>query len=124
LSSIAQTPADRRGKKRIAVSAKRQITIPIEFYNDLGIDKEVECFVQNNALVIRPVQEIGGEFDEQILAELISQGLSGEELLTQFKKTRRKIRPAVEGLVAEAQQSAQDKGKYFTYPDVFGAEDK
>ena len=43
--------------KRISVSQKRQITIPIEFYNSIGIDKEVECYVQNNAIVIRPVQK-------------------------------------------------------------------
>ena len=65
-------------KKRISVSQKRQITIPIEFFNRIGIEKEVECYVQNNTIVIRPVRESGGEFDEQILADLISQGLSGK----------------------------------------------
>jgi bifunctional DNA-binding transcriptional regulator/antitoxin component of YhaV-PrlF toxin-antitoxin module len=40
-------------KKRISVSQKRQITIPIEFFNSIGIDKEVECYVQNNAIIIR-----------------------------------------------------------------------
>ncbi|MHB1650903.1 MAG: AbrB/MazE/SpoVT family DNA-binding domain-containing protein [Desulfitobacteriaceae bacterium] len=105
-------------KKRISVSQKRQITIPIEFYNDVGIEKEVECYIQNNAIVIRPVRESGGEFDEQILADLISQGLSGEELLTRFKETRKKIRPAVEGLIAEAELAAKRKSKYSTYDDV------
>ena len=57
-------------KKRISVSQKRQITIPIEFYNDVGIEKEVECYIQDNAIVIRPVRESGGEFDEQILPDL------------------------------------------------------
>jgi bifunctional DNA-binding transcriptional regulator/antitoxin component of YhaV-PrlF toxin-antitoxin module len=58
-------------KKRISVSQKRQITIPIEFFNSIGIDKEVDCYVQNNAIVIRSVREGVGEFDEQILADLI-----------------------------------------------------
>ncbi|MBU4293647.1 MAG: AbrB/MazE/SpoVT family DNA-binding domain-containing protein, partial [Actinobacteria bacterium] len=40
-------------KKRISVSQKRQITIPIEFFNSIGIGKEVDCYVQNNAIVIR-----------------------------------------------------------------------
>ena len=71
-------------KKRISVSQKRQITIPIEFYNSVGIDKEVECYVENNAIVIRPVRESSGEFDEQLLADLIAQGLSGQELLGKF----------------------------------------
>lgn len=109
-------------KKRISVSQKRQITIPIEFYNSVGIDKEVECYVQNNAIVIRPVRESGGEFDEQILADLISQGLSGQELLDKFKETRRSIRPAVERLLDEASLAAQGETPSNTYEDVFGQE--
>lgn len=109
-------------KKRISVSQKRQITIPIEFYNSLGIDKEVECYVQNNTIVIRPVQESGGEFDEQILADLISQGLSGQELLNKFMETRRQIRPAVERLLDEARLAAQGEAPSNTYEDVFSQE--
>jgi len=111
-------------KKRISVSQKRQITIPIEFYNVVGIGKEVECYIQDNAIVIRPVRESGGEFDEQILADLISQGLSGEELLTRFKETRKEIRPAIEGLIAEAELAGNGKGNIYTYDDVFNAEEK
>lgn len=111
-------------KKRISVSRKRQITIPIEFYNSLGIEREVECFIQNNALVIRPVREYSGEFDEQILADLISQGLSGKELLEKFKEMRRKVRPAVERLLDEAHLAAAGKTQFFTYNDVFGTEDE
>lgn len=109
-------------KKRISVSQKRQITIPIEFYNSVGIDKEVECYVQNNAIVIRPVRESGGEFDEQILADLISQGLSGQELLDKFKETRRQVRPAVERLLEEARLAAQGHASSDNYEDVFGSE--
>ncbi|MEL7566563.1 MAG: AbrB/MazE/SpoVT family DNA-binding domain-containing protein [Dehalobacterium sp.] len=109
-------------KKRISVSQKRQITIPIEFYNSVGIDKEVECYVQNNAIVIRPVRESGGELDEQILADLISQGLSGQELLDKFKEIRRQIRPALERLLDEARLVAQGKAPGNTYEDIFGQE--
>ncbi|MDD3909585.1 MAG: AbrB/MazE/SpoVT family DNA-binding domain-containing protein [Proteiniphilum sp.] len=109
-------------KKRISVSQKRQITIPIEFYNSVGIDKEVECYVQNHTIVIRPVRESSGEFDEQILADLISQGLSGQELLDKFKETRRQVRPAVERLLEEARLAAQGQGSSDNYEDVFGSE--
>lgn len=51
---------------------------------------------------------------------MISQGLSGEELLTRFKETRKKIRPAVEGLIAEAELAANEKSEHTTYDDVFG----
>ena len=109
-------------KKRISVSQKRQITIPIEFYNSVGIDKEVECYIQNNAIVIRPVRESGGEFDEQILADLITQGLSGQELLAKFKETRRQVRPAVERLLDEARHASQGQASSDSYEDVFGSE--
>ena len=111
MSQTVQSEGNRMFKKRISVSQKRQITIPIEFFNAVGIEKEVECYIQNNAIVIRPVRENGGEFDEQILADLISQGLSGEELLARFKEIRKKIRPAVEGLIAEAERAAKGENK-------------
>lgn len=109
-------------KKRISVSQKRQITIPIEFYNSLGIEKEVECYLQNNAIVIRPVRKSSGEFDEQILADLISQGFSGQDLLVKFKKTRRQIRPTVQRLLEEARLAAKGEASSNTYDDVFGQE--
>jgi len=123
MSQVVQRGGNPMLKKRISVSQKRQITIPIEFYNDVGIEKEVECYIQNNAIVIRPVRESGGEFDEEILADLISQGLSGEELLTKFKETRKKIRPAVEGLITEAEHAAKGESNHSTYDDVFGTEE-
>ncbi len=120
-------PVKRKGegsvlKKRISVSKKRQITIHIEFYNSLGIDREVECYIHNNAIVIRPVRDSSGEFDEEILADLIAQGLSGQELLDKFKEARRQIRPAVERLLDEARLAAKGQASSETYEDVFGPE--
>ncbi|MCL2082547.1 MAG: AbrB/MazE/SpoVT family DNA-binding domain-containing protein [Oscillospiraceae bacterium] len=110
-------------KKRIAVSGKRQITLPVEFFNQVGIDTEVECYVQSGAIVIRPVRESGGEFAEQILADLISQGFDGQNLLEKFKEVSRKIRPAVENLLEEADAIAAGKAPYDTMEGVFGSED-
>ena len=109
-------------RKRISVSQKRQITIPIEFFNSVGIDKEVECYVQNNAIVIKPIHDGGGEFDEEILAGLIAQGLSGQELLTKFKETRKQIRPAVVRMLDDSRKIAEDNASYATLEDVFGEE--
>ncbi len=111
-------------KKRISVSQKRQITLPIEFFSSLEIGSEVECYMQNNAIVIRPVRDESGEFDEQILADLIAQGFSGTELLEKFKEMRRQIRPAVERLIAEAADAATGKKTFGTYEDIFGPEVK
>jgi bifunctional DNA-binding transcriptional regulator/antitoxin component of YhaV-PrlF toxin-antitoxin module len=111
-------------KKRIAVSGKRQITIPIEFFSQLGIEKEVECYVRNGSLIIRPaVPETSGEFAEQILADLIAQGFQGDALFQRFKQTNRAVRPAVEKMLAEADDIASEKTTGATLADVFGSED-
>jgi hypothetical protein len=109
-------------KKRISVSQKRQITLPIEFFNSLNIGQEVDCYVQNNSIVIRPVRDESGEFDELILADLISQGLAGEALLSKFKEIRKQIRPAVESILAEANSAALGTSDFATYDDIFSSE--
>jgi len=70
------------------------------------------------------VRESSGEFDEQILEDLISQGLSRNELLEKFKEMRRQIRPAVERLLDEARHAAAGKAQFSTFEDVFSAENE
>lgn len=111
-------------KKTISITGKRQITIPQKFYESLGFEKEAECVLRDGELVIRPVRNQEGEmFSEQILADLISQGHSGEELLTAFRQAKAQIRPAVEAMLEEAENAAAHPEKYASYEDVFGAED-
>lgn len=89
-------------RKRISISPKRQITIPVEYYQELGMERELECYINNGTLVLRPVtHEYSGEFAEQILADLISQGYQGAELMRRFKAMNRAVRPAVESLLSE-----------------------
>ncbi len=109
-------------KKRISVSQKRQITIPIEFFNSMGIENEVECYIHNDAIIIRPVRESSGDFDEFILQDLIARGYQGEDLLEKFKEARRDIRPAVQKLLGDARLAVEGKAPYTTYSDVFGTE--
>lgn len=111
--------------KKVSISSKRQITIPQKFFTLLGFNTEAECIMRGNELVLRPVKEnISGEFAEQILADLIRQGYSGEELLEKFKQTQRKIRPAVEAMLAEADRVAESKSGGYSLEDVFGTEDE
>ena len=111
--------------KKISISEKRQITIPQKFFTMLGFGTEAECTVRGNELVIRPAKEnVGGEFAEQILADLIAEGFSGDELLARFKKAQREVRPAVEAMLAEAEQAATSKSGYATYADIFESEDE
>jgi hypothetical protein len=112
-------------RKIISISPKRQVTIPQKFFEVLGFGNEAECVLQNNAIIIRPVKEnTGGEFAEQILADLVGQGLSGDELLAKFKETNRKIAPAISRLIDEADSIANGDKEGAAMDDIFGAEEK
>jgi len=65
---------------------------------------------------------VSGEFAEQILADLISQGYSGNELLSKFKEAQRKFCLTVEKMIAEAKKSAAGESESFDYDDIFGLE--
>jgi bifunctional DNA-binding transcriptional regulator/antitoxin component of YhaV-PrlF toxin-antitoxin module len=109
----------RVNRKVLSISSKRQITIPQKFYQTLGFADEAECIMRGDELIIRPVKTVsGGEFAEQILAELIAEGLSGETLLSRFREKQAQIRPAVESMLSDAEKVAEGKCDYATYDDV------
>lgn len=109
-------------KRRIHVSSKRQITIPAKYYVALGSVKEMECIYSNDMLILKPVQYNETGFSEEILADLVAQGYSGEKLFTEFKRINRQIRPDVEALVKEADELAQKAAEDQTdlTDDIFG----
>lgn len=112
-------------RKTIRISEKRQLTIPQKFFEALGFSTEAECILRGNEIVLRPVKEQGGgEFAEQILADLIAQGFSGDQLLTEFKKMQKKVRPAVEAMLTQAEQAARGESESSSYEDVFGTEEE
>ena len=121
---MAETGQTLYEQKRVTITSKRQFTIPQKFYTELGFAREAVCTVQGGALVIRPVRlALGGEFSEHILADLIAEGFSGEELLTEFKLRQAKVRPAVEAMLKDAKAAARGEGKYATYEEIFGSEE-
>ena len=123
-TAVAKKGGTKMNRKILSISSKRQITIPQKFYQTLGFGDEAECVMQGDELIIRPVKTVaGGEFAEQILAELISEGLSGEELLSKFKEKQAQVRPAVESMLSDAEEVAEGKAEFETYDDVFGTEE-
>lgn len=121
MPTVTRSPVMER--KTISISNKRQITIPQKFFEQLGFEREAECVLRGSELVIRPVnRRNGGEFAEQILADLLKEGYAGDELLAQFKRMQRKVRPAVEKLIAEADAIASEKSASPSLDDLFGAE--
>ncbi|MCR4908082.1 MAG: YwpF-like family protein [Lachnospiraceae bacterium] len=108
-------------QKKVTISSKRQFTIPQKFYTELGFGREAVCTLGEGMLIIEPARsENGGEFAEQILADLIAEGYSGQELLSEFKARQSKIRPAVEKMLKAAKDAVNGVGKYYTYDDIFG----
>ena len=99
-------------KRTITISSKRQVTIPVKYYEALGFKKELTCIYANNMLILTPTQNEEPAFAEEILSDLIEQGYSGEDLLREFKKINRKIRPAVEKIIAEADKIAEESLAY------------
>ena len=111
-------------KKIVSISAKRQITILQKFFTMLGFEDEAECVLRGNELILRPARiTSSGEFAENILADLIKEGYSGDELLCEFKKRQAKVRPAIEEMLAAAKDAAAKNGEYMTYDDIFGKEE-
>ncbi len=111
-------------KQRINISAKRQITIPSKYYHAMGLDKEIDCIYSNDMLILKPVRNDDSAFAEEILADLINRGYSGERLLIEYKKINEKIRPAVEKLIEEADKIAKTASENYTDPtdDIFGTD--
>mgnify|MGYP001432566006 CR=1 FL=1 len=95
-------------KKRINVSPKRQITIPLQFFKELGIGSEVECFIKDGAIVLKPVHDISETFAVEILDDLVKQGFQGQELVAKFKEVTGKVRKAVESMIDEADEVAEN----------------
>ena len=107
-------------RKIINVTGKRQITIPLKFYEQLNFGKEIECFLTEDAIILRPFSQSDDNFSMEILRDLVSQGLSGDELLTKFDEQRRNIKKAVGLLIDEADEIASGKRKSATTRDIFG----
>ena len=109
-------------RKIISVSQKRQITIPLKFFKQLNLETEVECFVQNNSLVIRPIRSDQSEFSVEILKDLVAQGFSGEELVRQFETESKNIKKAIGIMQEEAERIASGEVPAASFEDLFGKE--
>lgn len=92
--------------RQIKVSEKRQITIPKQFFDKLGIGGEMICELRGNEIVLRRIPQTE-DFSEEILKDLVAQGFEGENLIREFQKVKSKIRPAVEKLIEESSLAAQ-----------------
>ena len=109
-------------RKIINVTGKRQVTIPLKFYEKLSFGKEVECLLAEDSIIIRPLSNSDDSFTMEILKDLVAQGLSGDELLAKFAEQRNNIKKAIGLLIDEADEIAAGKCESATTKDIFGEE--
>lgn len=110
--------------KKISVSQKRQITIPKEYFEALNIGDEIECYMEENCIVIKPVVEDSiNEFSEYILQDIIKEGFNGDEILKEFKKRRKKLENAAKEFNKKIDEEAKNIDNLASFEDVFGKED-
>lgn len=111
-------------RKTIRVSKKRQITIPLEFFEKLNLTNEVDCSLEDNAIVIKPIRrDSGDDFSVEILKELVDRGLGGVELVAQFQVEQANLRKAVQRMIEETDRLAEGTVQGATLDEVFGSED-
>jgi len=115
---------DPMDRKIISISKKRQITIPLKYYRHLGLDHELECTLEDGAIVLRPLKREPSEFSTEILKDLISQGYSGDELVQKFEEESKDIKKAVDRMLEEADAIAEGKKDGEHFRDLFDSEDE
>jgi len=95
-------------RKIIRITGKRQVTIPLKFFEKLRFSKEAECFLTDEGVVIRPLTTSDDTSTMEILKDLVTQGYSGDELLAKFAEQRDKIKKAIIAAGKRAGASMKD----------------
>jgi len=75
-------------RKIINITGKRQITIPLRFYEKLNFGKEIECILTDDAIIIKPLKSVDDDATREILQGLVAKGYTGYELLVKFDEIR------------------------------------
>ncbi|ADG05556.1 AbrB/MazE/SpoVT family DNA-binding domain-containing protein [Kyrpidia tusciae] len=94
-------------EKYVRITGKRQVTIPKEFFDQLGMGNVLRAYVERGRLVLEPVRvEDPMDFSQEIINDLADEGLTGEELKREFARRREGLLAAMNELVAEARKEA------------------
>ncbi|WP_274653796.1 AbrB/MazE/SpoVT family DNA-binding domain-containing protein [Paenibacillus humicola] len=120
--AIAHEAVERMEWRRARVSQKRQVTIPQKLFEQAGIKDEVEFSIKGNNIIMRPVRENMGSdyFADLILADLIKEGYTGEELLAKFREKQGELHAAVKQLIADSEEAARNFNGVNETEELFG----
>lgn len=94
-------------EKYVRITGKRQVTIPKEFFDQLGMGNILRAYIERGRLVLEPVRvEDPMDFSQEIINDLADEGLTGEELKREFARRREGLLAAMNELVTEARKEA------------------
>ena len=109
--------------KIVSISQKRQITIPQKYFSRFHFGCHAKISVLDNGILVEPAENIfnsSGEFDVQVLQDLIQQGFNGQGLIEAFKEQREKIPSAIKAMKEEAHNIACGTSDFEKTEDIFG----
>lgn len=96
-------PESRLGK----ITSKRQLTIPKDFYDKLGLSGDVEIILDKDELCIRKYQRLEDSHDyfaDLVLKSILDEGIeSKEEILKEFRLRMKLLPHAVQDYVKDVQ---------------------
>lgn len=111
-------------RKVIRISNKRQITIPLKYYETLDLGQEVECVLEENQIILKPVQNQSFDYSVEILKELVAEGYEGTDLIYAFKNKSNQINQAGATLMDEAEAIGKGDQQGASFQDVFPMSDE
>jgi len=79
--------------RRVKISSKRQITIPVDIYKRQGFTEYAMLTETPDGLVIQPIEltDDNEELTLRLLRHLIAQGYEGEELIEKYTEAKPKF---------------------------------
>lgn len=88
--------ADDAKRKIVKISSQMQVRIPRDLYERYGFTNEAELVPTGEGIELRPVKSTAQRCTE-LLESLVSEGLSGDELVERFREESASITEAEGG---------------------------
>ena len=104
--------------RRVKVSSKRQITIPIDIYERQGFGEYALLTETEAGLIVEPMRLVDNdeELTVKLLRYLIEQGCEGEELLRKYEELKPQFKSFYQAVMRS--EKAIDEGRVVDFDDM------
>lgn len=119
----------RREVRTGTITSKRQLTIPKDFCDKLGLERDVELILEEDGIIIRKLplnEESTDDFSDLILQSILDEGFTAkEDILREFRMRKRVLPMAVRKMVNDAREYAAQETRTSEeiMNELFGEED-